>query len=73
MQLLDVIRLTRDLPGAPRGTAGTIVAVLDGPPPAFEVEVVGPNGETIALVTAEVADVELLHALRAPRTPEPQP
>ena len=65
---LDTIRLARDFPehGLKSGDLGTVVHVYaDGK--AFEVEVVGLDGRTIAVLTVErdglrpVRDRELAH------------
>jgi len=49
---LDAVALTCDLPehGLQRGDVGTAVLV-HGPGTAFEVEFVGYNGHTVALLT----------------------
>ena len=50
MKLYDVVILQVDLPeeGLSKGMRGTIVAVLDVPQAAYEVEFCNANGETIA-------------------------
>jgi len=50
MQILDAVALVEDLPqkGLGRGQVGTVVEQLG--PDAFEVEFVGTNGETYAML-----------------------
>jgi hypothetical protein len=59
---LDVVALTCDLPehGLVRGDVGTAVLV-HGDGAAFEVEFVGYDGHTVALLTLERAQVRPLH------------
>ena len=58
---LDAVTLTCDLPeqGLKRGDVGTAVLV-HGEGAAFEVEFVGYDGHTVALVTLESAQVRPL-------------
>jgi hypothetical protein len=58
---LDPVALTRDLSehGLKRGDVGTAVLV-HGTDEAFEVEFVGYDGHTVALLTLEHADVRPL-------------
>ena len=60
---LDPVALTRDLPehGLKRGDVGTAVLLHDNGA-AFEVEFVGYDGHTVALVTLEKAQVRSLRA-----------
>jgi Domain of unknown function (DUF4926) len=60
---LDPVALTRDLPahGLKRGDVGTAVLV-HGDGAAFEVEFVGYDGHTVALVTLERDHVRPLQA-----------
>jgi hypothetical protein len=64
---LDPVALTTDLPrhGLKRGDVGTAVLVhAEGA--AFEVEFVGYDGNTIALVTLERGQVRPLHGRDIP-------
>jgi hypothetical protein len=49
-ELLQGVELTEDAPahGVKSGAAATIVFVFDHPEEAYELEVVGKNGETVA-------------------------
>jgi hypothetical protein len=60
---LDAVVLTCDLPehGLKRGGVGTAVLV-HGNGAAFEVEFVGYDGHTVALLTLERAQVRSLHS-----------
>ncbi len=68
---LDPVALTRDLPahGLKRGDVGTAVLV-HGNGAAFEVEFVGYDGHTIALVTVERDQVRPLQAGDIPHVRE---
>jgi hypothetical protein len=68
---LDAVALTRDLPerGLKRGDVGTAVLV-HGNGEAFEVEFVGYDGHTVALLTLEHADVRPLRAGDIPHARE---
>ena len=71
---LDAVALTCDLPehGLKRGDVGTAVLV-HGDGEAFEVEFVGYDGHTGALVTLEHAHVRPLRASDIPPTPASWP
>jgi len=60
---LDPVALTGDLAehGLKRGDVGTAVMV-HGDGEAFEVEFVGYDGHTVALLTLEASQVRKLHA-----------
>jgi hypothetical protein len=68
---LDVVALTRDLPehGLVRGDVGTAVLV-HGKGAAFEVEFVGYDGHTVALLTLERDQVRPLDARDIPHVRE---
>jgi Domain of unknown function (DUF4926) len=68
---LDAVALTRDLPqqGLKRGDVGTAVLV-HGKGEAFEVEFVGYDGHTVALLTLERGDVRPLRAGDIPHARE---
>lgn len=68
---LDAVALTCDLPehGLMRGDAGTVVLV-HGNGEAFEVEFVGYDGHTVALLTLEHARVRPLRAGDIPHVRE---
>ena len=68
---LDAVALTRDLPkhGLKRGDVGTAVLV-HGNRAAFEVEFVGYDGHTVALVTLEADQVRALHTGDIPHARE---
>ncbi len=68
---LDPVALTRDLPahGLKRGGVGTAVLV-HGNGAAFEVEFVGYDGHTIALVTVERDQVRPLQSGDIPHVRE---
>ena len=68
---LDPVALTCDLPaeGLKRGDVGTAVLV-HGDGEAFEVEFVGYDGQTVALVTLELAQVRPLRAGDIPHARE---
>ena len=68
---LDAVALTDDLPahGLKRGDVGTAVLV-HGNGDAFEVEFVGYDGHTVALVTLESAQVRSLRATDLPHARE---
>jgi hypothetical protein len=68
---LDVVALTRDLPkhGLKRGNVGTAVLV-HGCGEAFEVEFVGYDGHTVALLTLEQSHVRPLRAGDIPHARE---
>lgn len=61
MKLHDVVRLINSHPsGLERGSEGAVVEVFPGPPPAYEVEFVASNGQTIALITLHESELELV-------------
>ena len=68
---LDAVALTCDLPkqGLVRGDVGTAVLVHDGGV-AFEVEFVGYDGHTVALLTLERAQVRTLDTHDIPHARE---
>jgi Domain of unknown function (DUF4926) len=68
---LDAVALTRDLlqHGLMRGDVGTAVLV-HGNGEAFEVEFVGYDGHTVALLTLEHGDVRPLRAGDIPHARE---
>ena len=68
---LDAVALTCDLPdhGLKRGDVGTAVLV-HGDGAAFEVEFVGYDGHTVALVTLGRDQVRSLHAGDIPHARE---
>jgi len=68
---LDCVALTCDLPehGLMRGDVGTAVMV-HGEGVAFEVEFVGYDGHTVALLTLERAQVRPLEARDIPHVRE---
>lgn len=68
---LDCVALLHDLPehGLMRGDVGTAVLV-HGEGLAFEVEFVGYDGHTVALLTLESAQVRALNAHDLPHTRE---
>lgn len=68
---LDPVALTRDVSehGLKRGDVGTAVLV-HGKGEAFEVEFVGYDGHTVALLTLEHADVRPLRASDIPHARE---
>jgi hypothetical protein len=68
---LDAVALTCDLPehGLVSGDVGTVVLV-HGKGAAFEVEFVGYDGHTVALLTLERAQVRPLHAQDIPHARE---
>jgi hypothetical protein len=68
---LDAVALTCDLPeqGLVRGDVGTAVLV-HGEGAAFEVEFVGYDGRTVALLTLERAQVRPLDAHDIPHARE---
>lgn len=68
---LDAVALTCDLPdhGLKRGDVGTAVLVHRNGA-AFEVEFVGYDGHTVALVTLENAQVRPLNASDIPHARE---
>jgi len=68
---LDLVALTGDLPahGLKRGDVGTAVLV-HGKGVAFEVEVVGYDGRTVALVTLEREQVRPFQAGDIPHARE---
>lgn len=59
MQELDVVALVADLPaqGLRAGQMGTIVHVFHQPRLAYEVEFVDDEGETVAMVPLEPAQI----------------
>ncbi|MEY4816675.1 MAG: hypothetical protein RLZZ162_3748 [Verrucomicrobiota bacterium] len=71
IQELDAIALTGDLPahGLKRGDVGTAVLVHENGQ-AFEVEFVGYDGHTLALLTLEQAQVRPLRANDVPHARE---
>jgi hypothetical protein len=71
IQELDAIALTGDLPahGLKRGDVGTAVLVHETGQ-AFEVEFVGYDGHTLALLTLEQAQVRPLRANDVPHARE---
>jgi hypothetical protein len=68
---LDAVALTCDLPkhGLKRGDVGTAVLV-HGEGAGFEVEFVGYDGHTVALLTLEHGQVRPLHAGDIPHVRE---
>jgi hypothetical protein len=74
IQELDAVALTGDLPahGLKRGDVGTAVLV-HGVGEAFEVEFVGYDGHTVALLTLERAQVRSLRANDVPHARELAP
>jgi hypothetical protein len=68
---LDAVALTCDLPehGLKRGDVGTAVLV-HGKGAAFEVEFVGYDGHTVALLTLEHSQVRTLHTHDIPHARE---
>ena len=68
---LDAVALTCDLPkyGLVRGDVGTAV-VVHGEGAAFEVEFIGYDGHTVALVTLERAQVRPLDTHDIPHARE---
>ena len=60
IQVLDTIALMEDLPqkGLGRGQVGTVVEQLG--PDAFEVEFVGTNGETYAMLPLRTEQIMVL-------------
>ncbi|MSU51020.1 MAG: DUF4926 domain-containing protein [Opitutus sp.] len=68
---LDAVALTGDLPthGLKRGDVGTAVLV-HGNGKAFELEFVGYDGHTVALVTLERSQVRPLRANDVPHARE---
>ena len=68
---LDAVALTRDLPehGLKRGDVGTAVLVHDNGK-AFEVEFVGYDGHTVALLTLEQNQVRALRSGDIPHARE---
>jgi len=60
IHVLDVVTLTQDLPqkGLGRGQVGTVVEQLG--PDAFEVEFVGTNGETYAMLPLRTEQIMVL-------------
>jgi len=68
---LDAVALTCDLPahGLKRGDVGTAVLV-HGKGAAFEVEFVGYDGHTVALLTLERAQIRSLRANDVPHARE---
>jgi hypothetical protein len=71
---LDAVALTADVPkhGLKRGDVGTVVLV-HGNGAGFEVEFVGYDGHTVALLTLESGQVRPLHAGDIPHVRELQP
>lgn len=71
---LDAVALTCDLPahGLVRGDVGTAVLV-HGDGTAFEVEFVGYDGHTVALLTLERAQVRPLQTRDIPHVRELEP
>lgn len=71
IQELDAIALTGDLPahGLKRGDVGTAVLVHENGQ-AFEVEFVGYDGHTVALLTLKQAQVRPLRANDVPHARE---
>lgn len=68
---LDAVALTHDLPahGLVRGDVGAVVLV-HGDGNAFEVEFVGYDGHTVALVTLDRTQVRPLRASDVPHARE---
>jgi hypothetical protein len=54
MQLHDTVELTHDLDRWPAGTAAVVVDERDS---ALMIEIVGPDGRTLALLDVDPADV----------------
>lgn len=71
IQELDCVALTCDLPehGLMRGDVGTAVLVHGGGV-AFEVEFIGYDGHTVALLTLERAQLRTLEARDIPHARE---
>jgi hypothetical protein len=71
---LDAVVLTCDLPkhGLVRGDVGTAVLAL-GDGVAFEVEFVGYDGHTVALLTLERDQIRALHTRDMPHARELEP
>jgi Domain of unknown function (DUF4926) len=71
IQELDAVALTGDLPahGLKRGDVGTAVLVHGGGE-AFEVEFVGYDGHSVALLTLDCAQVRPLRANDVPHARE---
>lgn len=71
IQELDAVALTGDLPahGLKRGDVGTAVLVHDNGR-AFEVEFVGYDGHTVALLTLDHTQVRPLRATDLPHARE---
>jgi hypothetical protein len=71
IQELDPVALATDLPrhGLVAGDVGTAVLV-HGDNEAYEVEFVGYDGHTVALLTLEAAQVRPLHACDLPHARE---
>ena len=63
LKLLDVVRIQRDVPkeNVKRGMTGTIVFVFDKPNRAYEVEFCDDNGVTIAQLTLQPDELDLVH------------
>ena len=68
---LDAVALTGDLPahGLKRGDVGTAV-LMHGNGAAYEVEFVGYDGHTVALLTLERAQIRSLRANDVPHARE---
>lgn len=67
-QLNDVVAVLCDLPGAAvkRGEQGTVVAILEQPYLAFEVEFCDSRGATIRQLTLGPADLLLIARTATP-------
>jgi len=59
MKELDVVKLIKEFQNLPAGTEGTIVLEYDGK--CFEVEFFDDNGDTLAVLTTPVENLELVH------------
>lgn len=59
LKLLQVVVVARDLPekSLRRGMRGTIVDIYEGPPPAYELEIVDDEGRTVFLGAVDAEDV----------------
>jgi hypothetical protein len=58
----EVVRLRQTLPSVPlpQATEGVVVFVHAADPPAYEVEFVDVNGETIGVYTVEEKNLEIV-------------
>ncbi|WBB82217.1 DUF4926 domain-containing protein [Micromonospora sp. WMMD882] len=60
MKLFDVVVLLESLSEAdvPAGSTGTVVEIFEEPRPAYEVEFVDGDGETLAVATVRPEQVQ---------------